>query len=385
MKINVLFVDHESILGGAEINMVNIVKYMPLESVRYNAIIAGKGDLFDSLTDAGAEEVITERMDGWRWWEKGIMKRIKLILSLPIQIINTISWIKHFRRLNPDIIHFNLTRLVEPVVAARILKIPTLMHCREHQFNNAGFFGGLKAHSRLINLCTYWVYNSNNTKQSLSKYKNKKTISKTIWNGVPVSDFMRSSLKPIKWKKKNIETRIVLMAATLVPWKNHLYAFKVAKRILEKDNNVLFVFAGTGSVEFTDLLNRQVEDLGISDNVIFPDFVEDNVALFQSADILLHTSKHESFGKIYVEAMASGIPVVALKGGAAMEVVMDNSGGFLFVEEQLDEMANKILELLQDKDLCTKQGKLGRERATSLFSMEKQCDKILNVYKAMIN
>jgi glycosyltransferase involved in cell wall biosynthesis len=385
MAINVLFIDHESKLGGAEISMVNIVRFMPAENVKYTAIISNYGDLSNSLSQAGANDVFVERMDGWRWWEKGLKKRIKLLLSLPIQIRNTYKWIKKYKKINPDIVHFNLTRLVEPVVAAKILGIPSVMHCREHQVNNVNFFGGLKWHSKLINLCTYWIYNSNDTMKSLEKYKKEKVLSKVIWNGVPVSDFMNSSSRPIKWKRKNKETRIVLMAATLVPWKNHKYAFRVAKKILEKDNNVLFVFAGTGNNEFINSLNQQVEDLGISDNVIFPGFIEDNVALFQSADLLMHTSKHESFGKIYVEAMAAGIPVVALKGGAASEVVKDNFGGFLFEDKQLDDMVNKILELLKNKDLYANQGKLGRERATSLFSMEQQCEKVLNVYNTLIN
>jgi glycosyltransferase involved in cell wall biosynthesis len=385
MTTNVLFVDHESILGGAEISMVNIVKYMPAENVKYTAVVANYGDLYDSLNLAGAKNVYTESMDGWRWWEKGIFNRIKLYLSLPFQAYNTLRWIKLYRKLKPDLIHFNLTRLVEPVIAAKILGIPTVMHCREHQINNVSFFGGLKLHSKLINLCSFWIYNSNDTMLSLEKYKKEKVISKVIWNGVPVADFMEPSTKPITWNKKNRETSIVLMAATLVPWKNHAFAFEIAKRVLDKNNNVLFVFAGVGSREYTNSLKNMVFDLGIADNVIFPGFCNDNAALFQSADILMHTSKHESFGKIYVEAMATGIPVVALRGGAVSEVIKENFGGFLFEEDQQELFASKILELLANTEYKVEQGKLGRERAISLFSMEKHCESICNVYQSLLN
>ena len=166
-----LFVDHESTLGGAEISMVNIVRYMPAENVNYTAIISKYGDLSNSLSLAGADDVYTESMDGWRWWEKGAINRIKLLLSLPIQVYNTLKWIKIYRKLNPDLIHFNLSRLVEPVIAARMLDIPTVIHCREHQINNISFFGGLKWHSKLINLCSFWICNSNDTMRSLEKYK----------------------------------------------------------------------------------------------------------------------------------------------------------------------------------------------------------------------
>jgi len=381
----VLFVDHESTLGGAEISMVNIVKSMPTNKVSYFALIANQGDLFESLKNAGAIEVFTERMDGWRWWEKGTINRIKLLLSLPIQVYNTLRWIKIYKKSDPDLIHFNLTRLVEPVIAARVLRIPTVMHCREHQINNVNFFGGLKWHSKIINQCSFWIYNSNDTMRSLEKYKKEKVLSKVIWNGIPVADFIKLSSNPVRWGKKNEKTSIVLMAATLVPWKNHKYAFEIAKKVLSKNSNVLFVFAGVGSEEYANSLKQMVLDLGIADDVIFPGFCSDNVALFQSADILMHTSKHESFGKIYVEAMATGIPVVALRGGAASEVIKENEGGFLFEENQQELFASKILELLTNVKYRVEQGKSGQERAVSLFSMEKHCELIYNVYQSLLN
>lgn len=381
--MKVLFVDHESNLGGAEISMINIVRAMPDHKVSYYVAIAGPGALQEALKKAGAK-VWFERMDGWRWWEKGLKKRIKLFLSFPLQMVNIIKWMRLIKQIKPDIVHFNLSRLVEPVIAARLLGIPTVMHCREHQVNSVTFFGGLRFHAVLLNQCSFWIYNSVSTRDSLEKYRDNSTGHATILNGIPIEEFMEKSSAPIKWRRKDSE-KIILMAATLVPWKNHIFAIELAKKVIEKYSDVLFVFAGTGNDHYLRSLRQLVEEKGIAENVIFPGFISNSVALFQSTDILLHTSVKESFGRVYAEAMAAAIPVVALSGAAAEEVVKHGQGGYLFNENQIELMSDKIVELLQNETLRKKQGLIGQKRVKALFSIDLHCDRIYEVYKIISN
>ena len=135
---------------------------------------------------------------------------------------------------------------------------------------------------------------------------------------------------------------------------------------------------------YLDFLKKRAKDLGIENQVIFPGFVTDSVVLFNSSDIVMHTSQHESFGKIYVEAMAASKPIVALKGGAAEEVISDGEVGFLFESNELEQMAEKITYLLENDDFRHEIGRKGRERALAHYSMEKHCSKIYNVYSQLI-
>ena len=143
--LKVLLIDHESNLGGAEIGMVQIVNHMPKKIVQYDCAITGPGELAESLKKAEASNIHFMRMDGWRWWETGIINRIKLIVSLPLQILNLFQWINFYRNISPEIIHFNLTRLVEPVVAAKLMGIPTIMHFREPKALNSSFLWAMSS------------------------------------------------------------------------------------------------------------------------------------------------------------------------------------------------------------------------------------------------
>jgi len=379
--IKVLFFDHEFQLGGAEISMVNIVRYSSKKEVIYSVALPGEGPLSKALFVAGAQRLIYGRMDGWRWWERGIKNRIKLFLSLPIQLKNIWVWRSIIKNTNPDIIHFNLTRMVEPLIAARMLGKPMVLHCREHQSNNACFFGGMKALSCLMRLCSFWIYNSQNTASSLEPFRPNSIRYEVIPNGIPVGEFMvQSPNVPASGRRDRYS---VLMAATLVPWKNHLDALKVAKLIHDEIPNVKFVFAGTGSSEYTTLLKEETRKLGIDEVVDFPGFIQNSVGLFQRADIVMHTSKNESFGKIYVEAMAASKPIVALRGGAAEEVIQEGITGYLFRSDELQKMASQIVTLLKDEQLRSVIGEAGRKYAAQNYSMEIHCKRIQNVYSQL--
>lgn len=379
--MKVLFIDHEFQLGGAEISMVNIIRYMPVDKVTYTVALPSSGPLSSSIQKYSSAQIVFANLDGWRWWEKGIINRLKLILTLPVQIRNIWNWYQLIKKVNPDIIHFNLTRLVEPIIAAKLLNIKSIMHCREHQSNNEGFWGGKKVHAFLLNLCSFWIYNSDDTRISLEKYKSKNVNSCKILNGVPINEFITATNNLTSLNtERNYK---VLMAATLVPWKNHKAAIEVASYVIKKLNNVEFIFAGKGSDIYLEYLKKLAKKNGIENYISFPGFVDDSVKLFQEVDLVFHTSKTESFGKVYVEAMAASKPIIALRGGAAEEIIENDLVGFLYDSNELEQMANKIVYLLRNDIERIKIGVQGYEYAKAKFSMETHCDEIFKVYSKL--
>ena len=170
------------------------------------------------------------------------------------------------------------------------------------------------------------------------------------------------------------------MAATLVPWKNHKAAIEVANYVIKKLNNVEFIFAGKGSDIHLEYLKKIAKQYGIENNISFPGFVSDSVKLFKEVDLVFHTSQTESFGKVYVEAMAASKPIIALKGGAAEEVIKNGEVGFLFESNELEQMADKIVYLLNNSLERIQIGAQGFQYAKEKFSMETHCDEIFKVY-----
>jgi glycosyltransferase involved in cell wall biosynthesis len=73
-------------------------------------------------------------------------------------------------------------------------------------------------------------------------------------------------------------------------------------------------------------------------------------------------SLQEGFGIVFLEAMAAGLPIVAARGGAAPEVLGEGQVGFLVSPSDSTELAERLIQLLQDDQLREKFGAAGRRR-----------------------
>ncbi len=91
-----------------------------------------------------------------------------------------------------------------------------------------------------------------------------------------------------------------------------------------------------------------VETLGLAEAVRYVGVVDEVAPLLKAADVLLLPSETESFGLVALEAMASGVPVVASDVGGLPEVVEHGVTGFLAPVGDVDAMAGYCLQLLAD-------------------------------------
>ncbi|NLT73005.1 MAG: N-acetyl-alpha-D-glucosaminyl L-malate synthase BshA [Chloroflexi bacterium] len=104
-------------------------------------------------------------------------------------------------------------------------------------------------------------------------------------------------------------------------------------------------------------------DLGVADRVCFVGIVEQIEPILQQADLLLLPSETESFGLVALEAMASGVPVVATHVGGLPEVVSHGETGFLAPVGDVDAMAAYALQILGDRAVHRRFADASRERA----------------------
>jgi glycosyltransferase involved in cell wall biosynthesis len=92
---------------------------------------------------------------------------------------------------------------------------------------------------------------------------------------------------------------------------------------------------------------------------------------------------NEPFGMVIVEAMASGLPVIATRGGGVPEIVKDGETGLLTERGDSAGLAEAITSLLENDDLRESMGRAGRQRALQLFSWEKVSERLLTLYQGL--
>lgn len=119
-------------------------------------------------------------------------------------------------------------------------------------------------------------------------------------------------------------------------------------------------------------LEQQARVLGLlPDDVEFLGQVSDMRQIYRESDILVLTSDHEGTPNIILEAMASGLPVVATRVGGVPEIVRHGETGFLVEPEDEDGMVDAILTLIKNRDLRLKFGRAGREFVLVHHSLDK--------------
>jgi glycosyltransferase involved in cell wall biosynthesis len=162
-----------------------------------------------------------------------------------------------------------------------------------------------------------------------------------------------------------------------------LDALLEAAAILRRGHPELRVeLAGTGSCE--SRLRSLAERLGLADVVDFLGWREDVDALHRRWQVLVQPSLHEGFGIAALEAMASGLPVVASATGGLPELVEDERTGFLVPVGDVEALAGRLGRLLGDDALRARLGDAARQRALRSFSVEEMAARTATVYDRLL-
>lgn len=214
----------------------------------------------------------------------------------------------------------------------------------------------------------------------------KDTRLELIYNGVDVEKFDSATERADAIRQQYDVPegmRIVTLVANLRhDVKNVPMFLRVADRVTQRLDDVRFVIAGEGDMK-TDL-EAMAAQLGIEEYVYFTGRCEDISALLAASYACVLTSIAEGFSNSILEYMASGKPVVATNVGGAAEAIEDHETGYVVTSNDDEEMAQRLLELLDNSTLADKMGQAARQRVTDEFSTEKQLAKTVDLYNRLL-
>ena len=174
--------------------------------------------------------------------------------------------------------------------------------------------------------------------------------------------------------------------------KNHLLLFKSAKIILEKGFNVHFLFVGDtlfgglrGTNAYKNLINNQIDELGIRDNCIFLGNRDDLASIYSSCDVTVLPSLYEGTPNVVLESMACGTPVIATDVSDNAIIIKHNVTGYVIPLEADNELAEKLFFLFENKLARDKMGIEARNWVVNEFSPEALARKSEQVYTELLH
>jgi glycosyltransferase involved in cell wall biosynthesis len=260
------------------------------------------------------------------------------------------------------------------------LRIPLVCHFRSR------VLGQRRILIRLLNMSDRVIAVSSAVKDCLIRagVKDKKVV--VVHNAVDVSLYEEGSAGGDM--ASIIEgPAIVGMASRLLPWKGHRFLLQAASRVIRTIPDVQFQIAGDARPD-EDLYAAELLDmtrqLGLEGHVQFLGYQDDIAPFMKSIDVLVLPSDNEPFGRVLIEAMAAGKPVVAFQGGGAAEIVDSGSTGLLVAPGDPEGLARAIETLISDRALAKAMGKSGRARVETCFTVERHVSRVQALYRSIL-
>jgi glycosyltransferase involved in cell wall biosynthesis len=157
----------------------------------------------------------------------------------------------------------------------------------------------------------------------------------------------------------------------LAPWKGQ----HVLIEALTHDSDSTAIFVGDalfGEQDYVHQLHQQVEALGLQDRVHFLGFREDVAQLMQTCNVVAHTSTApEPFGRVIVEAMLCGKPVVASGTGGVTELIESEVNGWLVPPNRPFHLAQAIAACRNAPEKAQRIAQRGQQRASQKFHLNR--------------
>jgi glycosyltransferase involved in cell wall biosynthesis len=137
--------------------------------------------------------------------------------------------------------------------------------------------------------------------------------------------------------------------------------------------------------DYVDSLRASIREYGLQDRAIVTGLRADVPKLLAASDVFLHTARVDPHPRAVIEAMAAGLPVVALAVDGVTETVVDRETGFLVSWPCHGSfLAKPMARLLESPDRRRTMGERGRERVCRLFSADRTAREVVDVIRGLL-
>jgi len=375
----VLYINHVSNISGAEESLLALLKGLNREVVT-PILACPPGDLADRAKALG---MVTHSLPLARF------RRTHNPLTRSAYAVAWVAGMNHLRRIirdaAPRLIHSNsATAHIYAGSLARKVGIPCVWHARDLRPLPFPAQSLCRKTDRVIavsDAVADCLAASGLSRPTVTRIHNG--IDADAWRARVTGTHVRAELGLAE------DDRILLMAAQFVPWKRHEDAIRALPKILEKEPTARMVMAGDDRLGDHPDLQPHIEtlatQLGVRDKVVFAGYRDDLPDIMAQADLLVMPSDAEPFGRVAVEAMALGKPVVGTRAGGLPEVVRDGETGLLVVPRFPESLALACLRILGNPSLADSLGNAGERRVDELFPIRRAAAETQSLYEAMLH
>jgi glycosyltransferase involved in cell wall biosynthesis len=381
--VNILFVNHTGAISGAEHSLLNLLTGLR-EEVNVRLACPATGPLASAARRLG---VPVDEIPGTDGSLKLHPRETPLAVGrMSVAAVHTAGYA---RRMRADVIHANSIRAgLVTVPAARMVSLPVVVHLRDRLPRSRVADLSLRLIATGAQIV---IANSEYTAEGMRAVSGRGRL-RVVYNPVNLAEF-----DPSRVDRRATRTQLGLAEGAFVlavigqitPWKGQHDAVGILAQLrqVQRDAHLLivgepkFVSAATryDNRAYYDEMQGIIRAEGLEDRVHVLGERADVPAIMGALDVLLVPSWEEPFGRVVVEAMALGLPVVATSIGGPAEIITDNVDGMLLAPRDPQQWAAAIARLADSPDLSARLGEAAARRARD-FDLVKHVSTIRQIY-----
>jgi glycosyltransferase involved in cell wall biosynthesis len=344
--MKILFITHYQDLYGANKSLANLLIAFKEKKYNIKVLCPFKGEMTNYLNFNKISNISGKPFNGWEY------KDIKDIIKFPFRFVRSLVTLLMLRRslkkYDPDVIYSNSSVIWIGKAIAKMLGKPHVWHVREFGLKDYGLrMVGGKPLTKLL-------MNKSDAVISISKSIDREVLSEIrpeikhqIYDGV----IRLSNIADSPKKKLDKDNFTFCMAGLLIPTKGYDEAIQAMQIISLKYPGARLVIAGEGMYGeyYEEYLHTLTKDLNLEKQINFLGYISDIKSFYRNADCLLMCSLAEGLGRVTIEAMAQGLPVIGKDCGGTSEIITHNVNGLLYKESK-EDLANQMEAMILNKN-----------------------------------
>ena len=341
-NMNILFITNFHQLYGANRSLLSVAEYFKEKGENVCVLLPKEGDFSKKLKDEGMNYIVIPYFSQLFYYKK--TKRYFAAPFLGLATLCILPFIIYkIKKIHPNLIYSNCSAENIGIFIAKALSVKHISHIREFMDLDLErhFIFGKKAKRNFIKRSDGVIYVTYAVANHVLMGQKLPPNHRVIYNGV--------QMPKTSFRERDISTQINFgIVGLLDKGKGQDIAilyFNEIKSIYPK--SILHIW-GDREGTFKKDLHQLVERLDLLDRVVFHGFEKNTDIIYNDIHILLMCSKSEGFGRVTIEAMSRGIPVIGYRGGGTIELVKEGVNGFLFTNKA--DFVHVVNSLLESQD-----------------------------------
>jgi glycosyltransferase involved in cell wall biosynthesis len=298
--------------------------------------------------------------------------------------VRTSLWLKKaVDACNPDVIHANsVYSAVACLLACYRSRAKLVWHARD--------FTGSRLMTRV---CSWFSARVIAVSRSVAKWLEAQGVKESkievIYNGLDPS-VGRSCEAGTATKTSRLQNDVFVFAnvGQFVPWKRQIFFLAAARRVRPALPDAMFWLLGDDlfgcNAAYKQQLHEYVETHALSDAVVFRGWQEPMSRVWEDVDCLVHTAEREPFGRVVIEAMDAGVPVIAVNARGPAEIIEDNRTGLLVPPGDVEKLTEAMLRIACATGVAERLSAAGRQEVRARFRAEETARRVAGIYASIL-